>query len=475
MRPALCEDALRLGRILAGLMPDEPEVHGLVALMEIQASRSTARVGADGAPILLLDQNRALWDQVLIRRGLAALDRRRAMRTAARSLIFCRPRLPRAMHGRGRPKTRTGLASPTSTLSSPRCLLLRSSSSIAPSRCRWRSAHRLDSIWWIRSSASLRSSNYHLLPSVRGDLLVKLGRVQEALPEFERAASLTRNARERELLLERARACETAAPRVRVVMHWVRLKSAHTGAEMSIHSRRKFRLLVSLAIVAGTTSRSPRSGNRIPGRTCRGPPDGKVDMNAPARRTADGKTGSLRLLDAGRGRQTSAQPRRGSEARRGTAAAVGGRALQGTDREQRQGPSWRALLALRHPGEEQHPGRSQGRADARRHDLSARVADDLPADLHRWPAAAEGRPTHLDGVLHRSLGRRYLHRRNDRTERQDVARHERAPGTEALRVIERFTRPNIGRITFTSRSTIRWPTRNRGTCSWRGGSCPIRI
>src|SRR5207237_776819 len=135
MRPALCEDALRLGRILAELVPQEPEVHGLVALMEIQASRSRARVGLSGEPILLLDQNRALWDRLLIRRGLAALELADA----------------------------------------------------------------------LTAEPSLRG--YHLLPSVRGDFLAKLGRFDEARPEFERAASLTRNARERALLLGRARAC----------------------------------------------------------------------------------------------------------------------------------------------------------------------------------------------------------------------------------------------------------------------------
>jgi RNA polymerase sigma factor (sigma-70 family) len=212
MRPALCEDALRLGRILAGLMPNEPEVHGLVALMEIQASRSPARVGPDGAPILLLEQNRALWDQVLIRRGLAALAYAEELR---------RPRGPyllqasiAACHARARQAADTdwvriaGLYAELISLTpSPVVQLNRAvalSMAFGPQT-------GLDLVETLVGEPALE--NYHLLPSVRGDLLVKVGRVQEALPEFERAASLTKNARERELLLERARACETRAPR----------------------------------------------------------------------------------------------------------------------------------------------------------------------------------------------------------------------------------------------------------------------
>ena len=209
MRPALCEDALRLGRILAGLMPNEPEVHGLVALMEIQASRANARVGADGAPILLLDQNRALWDQVLIRRGLAAID------LAGKS---GRPRGPyllqasiAACHARARQPENTDwvaiaalytelvIVTPSPVVQLNRAVAL--SMAFGPQA-------GLDLVDTLVGEPSLE--NYHLLPSVRGDLLVKLGRTQEALTEFERAASLTRNTRERELLLERARACETS-------------------------------------------------------------------------------------------------------------------------------------------------------------------------------------------------------------------------------------------------------------------------
>ena len=212
MRPALCEDALRLGRILAGLMPDEPEVHGLVALMEIQASRSNARVGPDGAPILLLDQNRALWDQVLIRRGLAALehaeqigrDRGPYLLQAAIAACHARARRPDDTDWARIAALYDELAvlSPTPVVQLNRAVAL--SMACGPQA-------GLDLVDTLVGEPALE--NYHLLPSVRGDLLMKLGRTQEALPEFERAASLTRNARERELLLERARACETAAPR----------------------------------------------------------------------------------------------------------------------------------------------------------------------------------------------------------------------------------------------------------------------
>jgi RNA polymerase sigma-70 factor, ECF subfamily len=212
MRPALCEDALRLGRVLAGQMPGEPEVHGLVALMEIQASRSSARVAANGMPILLLDQNRALWDQVLIRRGLAALER--AERCG-------RPRGPYVLqasiavcHARAREAAATDwqtianlyaelmAVSPSPVIQLNRAVAL--SMALGPKA-------GLALVDTLVGEPALE--NYHLLPSVRGDLLVKVGRVQEALFEFERAASLTRNARERELLLERARACQTAASR----------------------------------------------------------------------------------------------------------------------------------------------------------------------------------------------------------------------------------------------------------------------
>ena len=187
--------------------PGEPEVHGLVALMELQASRSRARVGPDGEPVLLLDQDRARWDQLLIRRGLAALERAPSTR-----------RRPRAVHAAGGdrrlPRARAGSPTrPTGSGSSPLYDALaqlrprRSSSSTARSRSRWPSAPRRGSSWSTRSSPSPRLRGYHLLPSVRGDLLAKLGRDDEARAEFERAAALTQNARERAVLLERMAAC----------------------------------------------------------------------------------------------------------------------------------------------------------------------------------------------------------------------------------------------------------------------------
>ena len=210
MRPQLCEEALRLGRILAELAPDEPEVHGLVALMEIQASRLGARTGPSGEPILLLDQNRARWDQLLIRRGLAALARAeaRARTQGGRSdPTPCRPPSPPAMRGRARRKRPTGRASSASTARSASSRRRRWWSSIAP----WRlamlfgPAAGLEIVDALASEPALKA--YHLLPSVRGDLLQKLGRLDEARAEFERAAALTRNARERKLLLDRAAAC----------------------------------------------------------------------------------------------------------------------------------------------------------------------------------------------------------------------------------------------------------------------------
>ncbi len=203
MRPALCEDALRLGRILAELAPREPEVHGLVALMEIQASRSRARVGPSGEPILLFDQNRAHWDQLLIRRGLAALDRAESCgpRSSAvrEARTCCRPRSPPVMRGRALRRKPTGRASWT---------LYAELAQVAPSpvvelnravavAMAFGPAAGLELVDALTSEPSLK--NYHLLPSVRGDLLKKLGRLDEARAEFERAAALTRNAREREL------------------------------------------------------------------------------------------------------------------------------------------------------------------------------------------------------------------------------------------------------------------------------------
>ncbi len=205
MRPALCEDALRLGRILAELAPGEPEVHGLVALMEIQASRLGARaIGPDGEPILLLDQDRARWDRLLIRRGLAALERAEALGGAPRAVRAPGGdrRVPRA---RARAATRpTGRGSRRSTTRSRSCCRRRSWSSTAPSRSRWRSGPQRGSSSSTRCSSEPALASYHLLPAVRGDLLAKLGRYDEARAELERAAALTRNARERELLLARA-------------------------------------------------------------------------------------------------------------------------------------------------------------------------------------------------------------------------------------------------------------------------------
>ncbi|WP_437980950.1 RNA polymerase sigma factor [Sorangium sp. So ce117] len=206
MRPALCEDALRLGRILAELAPKEPEVHGLVALMEIQASRSRARVGPSGEPILLLAQNRARWDHLLIRRGLAALERAEAL-GGARGPYALQAAIA-ACHARARTAEETDWAriaalyaalaqvTPSPVVELNRAVAL--SMAFGP-------AAGLAVVDALTSERSLES--YHLLPSVRGDLLAKLGRLDEARAELERAASLTRNARERDLLLARAAAC----------------------------------------------------------------------------------------------------------------------------------------------------------------------------------------------------------------------------------------------------------------------------
>jgi RNA polymerase sigma-70 factor (ECF subfamily) len=203
MRPQLCQDALRLGRILAGLAPDEPEVHGLVALMEIQASRAGARVGPSGEPILLLDQNRARWDQLLIRRGLAALERAeklggaRGPYTLQAAIAAChaRARVPWATDWTRIAALYAALAQVTP---SPIVELNRA---VAVGMALGPEAG-LAIVDALRAEPSLKS--YHLLPSVRGDLLSKLGRRDEARAEFERAASLTRNTREKELLLARA-------------------------------------------------------------------------------------------------------------------------------------------------------------------------------------------------------------------------------------------------------------------------------
>ena len=208
MRPALCEDALRLGRILAELAPTEPEVHGLVALMEIQASRSRARAGPSGEPILLLDQDRARWDQLLIRRGLAALER--AEKLGGARGVYALQAAIAACHARARVSAETdwprivALYEALAELThSPVVELNRA---VAVSMASGPAAG-LEIIDTLVSEPSLKA--YHLLPSVRGDFLFKLGRFAEAQEEFERAASLTRNARERELLFERVRACSS--------------------------------------------------------------------------------------------------------------------------------------------------------------------------------------------------------------------------------------------------------------------------
>jgi len=212
MRPALCEDALRLGRILAGLMPAEPEVHGLVALMEIQASRSRARLGPAGEPVLLLDQNRARWDHVLIRRGLAALERAEAL-GGARGPYALQAAIA-ACHARaGTPEetdwTRiAALYDALSRLAPSPVVELNRAVAVSMASGPAAGLALVDAL-----TAEPALEGYHLLPSVRGDLLAKLGRFDEARDEFERAASLTRNGRERQLLLERAAACarESAA------------------------------------------------------------------------------------------------------------------------------------------------------------------------------------------------------------------------------------------------------------------------
>jgi predicted RNA polymerase sigma factor len=206
MRPALCEETLRLGRILAELAPQEPEVHGLVALMEIQASRSKARVGPSGEPILLLEQNRSNWDHLLIGRGLAALDR--AEKLGGMRGPYALQAAIAACHARALAAEETNWArivalyedlaqvTPSPIVELNRAVAVAMASGPAAG---------LELIDTLVSEPSLQT--YHLLPSVRGDFLFKLGRFDEAHLEFERAASLARNLREREFLLDRARAC----------------------------------------------------------------------------------------------------------------------------------------------------------------------------------------------------------------------------------------------------------------------------
>jgi len=206
MRPGLCEDALRLGRILAELATSEPEVHGLVALMEIQASRLRARTGPKVEPILLLDQDRGRWDHLLIRRGLSALDR--AERLGGERGPYVLQAAIAACHARARTADETdwerivALYDALAELTPSPIVELNRAVAVSMA---YGPATALELVEPLQSEPALR--NYHLLPSVRADLLMKLKRFPEARVEFERAASMTRNSRERALLLERAREC----------------------------------------------------------------------------------------------------------------------------------------------------------------------------------------------------------------------------------------------------------------------------
>jgi RNA polymerase sigma factor (sigma-70 family) len=210
MRPALCEDALRLGRILAELLPHEPEVHGLVALMEVQASRSRARIGPSGDPVLLLDQDRARWDSVLIGRGLAALARAERARAGKRQALgpYELQATIAASHGRARTPQETdwvriaALYDALAQLAPSPVVELNRAVAVAMAFGPQAGLELVDAL-----HAQQALEGYHLLPSVRGDLLAKLGRFGEASVELQRAAGLTRNERERELLLRRAATC----------------------------------------------------------------------------------------------------------------------------------------------------------------------------------------------------------------------------------------------------------------------------
>ncbi len=208
MRPALCDDALRLGRMLVELAPSEPEVHGLVALMELQASRAAARVTATGEAVLLLEQNRGRWDQLLIRRGLAALERAQSLQGGQGSYVLqaaiaaCHARAP-AAELTDWPRIALLYALLAQLTQSP-IVELNRAVAVAMAEGPAAGLHIVEA---LTSEPALE--NYHLLPSVRGDLLEKLGRKVEAAAEFERAASLTRNARERAVLLGRAAACQS--------------------------------------------------------------------------------------------------------------------------------------------------------------------------------------------------------------------------------------------------------------------------
>ncbi len=224
MRPQLCEEALRLGRILAELAHEEPEVHGLVALMEIQASRFAARTGPSGEPVLLLDQNRVRWDQLLIRRSLAALDRAEAQAKALGQPLgsYVLQAAIAACHARARSAAETdwarivGLYGRLAELTPSPVVELNRAVALG---MLFGPAAGLELVDALTGEPSLE--NYHLLPGVRGDLLMKLGRHEEARAEFERAAALTRNSRERALLLDRAAAClaDATAPREPKIDH----------------------------------------------------------------------------------------------------------------------------------------------------------------------------------------------------------------------------------------------------------------
>jgi predicted RNA polymerase sigma factor len=210
-RPDLCAEALRLGRVLAELTPREPEVHGLVALMEVQASRLSARTGPDGAPVLLLEQDRGRWDRVLIGRGLAALER--AEQTGTALGPYALQASIAACHARARTAEETDwvrIAALYEALAElTRSPVVELNRAVAVSMA-YGPAAGLALVDPLSDVPALRG--YHLLPSVRGDLLVKLGRSAEARAQFERAAELTGNDRERALLLDRAADCAVAVP-----------------------------------------------------------------------------------------------------------------------------------------------------------------------------------------------------------------------------------------------------------------------
>jgi len=206
MRPSLCEEALRLGRILAELASTEPEVHGLVALMEVQASRASARIGPSGEPVLLLEQDRARWDQLLIRRGLAALERAQGLGGALGP--YALQAAVAACHARARTAQETdwvrivALYDALAQLAPSPIVDLNRAVAVSMAFGPVAALEIVDAL-----SRDSRLGNYHLLPSVRGDLLEKLGRFEEARTEFARAAALAQNSRERALLLGRAAAC----------------------------------------------------------------------------------------------------------------------------------------------------------------------------------------------------------------------------------------------------------------------------